>query len=66
LSRERREKSIAYKTIASRVSVNAIVPDEAFEVEEADKEANLVALVGAVIQTLPVDAKAHLKRDFFH
>ena len=48
-----------------RVRFNAVVADKKIEVEEADKEAALVALLGGVIRTLPNSARAHLKREFF-
>lgn len=53
------------KSPNKRVRFNAVVADEEIEIDEADKEANLVALLGAVIKTLPDSAKAHLKREFF-
>ncbi|MEP3440260.1 MAG: hypothetical protein ABJN72_02165 [Sulfitobacter sp.] len=49
-----------------RTRFNAVVTAEETEVEDVDKAADLVALLGAVIRTLPDSSKAHLKREFFH
>ncbi|ASM71598.1 MULTISPECIES: hypothetical protein [Roseobacteraceae] len=48
-----------------RVRFNAIVSIDDVDVEEADRNANLVALISAVIRTLPESAKTQLKREFF-
>lgn len=53
------------KTPNKRVRFNEVLNDKITEIEVIDKEANLVALLSAVIRTLPASSIAQLKREFF-